>query len=70
MQSIFIHKTVWINLDYLQVNYLFLMMEKRKNYAGLNVYFKSTTGLCYVVDTRTTWEDFICIRETIFIYII
>lgn len=31
-----------------------------KNFAKLNVYFKSTTGIRYVMDMRTTWADFIC----------
>ena len=32
----------------------------KKNFAKLNVYFKSTTGIAYVMDMRTTWADFIC----------
>ena len=32
----------------------------KENFAKLNVYFKSTSGLRYIMDMRTTWADFIC----------
>ena len=37
-----------------------LCFNYRNNFAKLNVYFKSTTGISYVMDQRTTWADFIC----------
>ncbi len=35
----------------------------RKNLAILNVFFDSLTGVCYIMDQRQTWADFICKKQ-------
>jgi len=48
---------ILLNLDFYFLA-IIISMDIRNNFAKLNVYFKSTIGVGYIVNHRTTWADY------------
>lgn len=55
--------TYFVDPSYSQRFEKFAILCCRKNLAILNVFFDSLTGVCYIMDQRQTWADFICKKQ-------